>query len=164
MMEGDPLAVTVREFLVTLVDDSRAVLRAERRVALACKRPAHEVNPRRATCNFAAMLEFVAFADGRLHILITRLIPNGNDFRRNFLSISKSIVVCISLTIYWVAVSAPALNKRNTASRGDGIIFLPVFASTFMKTLPHQFLSININIQTWNATEALIVDVSISTF
>nr|WP_213301395.1 hypothetical protein [Paraburkholderia sacchari] len=46
---------------------SRAVLRAERRVALAGERPAHEVVARRAACDFATVFEFVTLSDRRFH-------------------------------------------------------------------------------------------------
>ena len=67
MVHSDPLAVAVGEFLVTLVDDSRTVLRAERRVTLAGERLAHEIVPRRAARHFAAVFEFVTLSDRRVH-------------------------------------------------------------------------------------------------
>jgi hypothetical protein len=75
VMEGNPFAVAVRELRVTLVDDGRAVLVANGFVALAGKRAPHEVEPFGAASHFAAVFEFVAFADGRFHF---RKI---NDFR-----------------------------------------------------------------------------------
>lgn len=67
MVHSDLLADAIREFLVTLVDDSRTVLRAERRVALAGERPAHEIVPWRAARHFAAVFEFVTLSDRRLY-------------------------------------------------------------------------------------------------
>ena len=73
MMKGDRLAVAVGKLVVALINRRRAVLLARRFVTLAGDRAAHDFKPRRAACDFAAVFELVAFANGRVHIHVTNL-------------------------------------------------------------------------------------------
>lgn len=68
------LVVAIGILVGALVNDGRAVQFADCLVTLAGKRLAHECAPRRAhSGHFAAMFEFVAFTDGRFHILATEI-------------------------------------------------------------------------------------------
>lgn len=66
-MEGNPLAVAIRELLVAFVNRGWPVQFTNGVIALAGKRPAHDLEPGRPSCDFAAVFEFVAFADRGFH-------------------------------------------------------------------------------------------------
>ncbi|KVO49901.1 hypothetical protein WT66_13095 [Burkholderia stagnalis] len=65
------LVVAIGKLVGTLVYDGRSMQVASRIVALPGERLTHECRPRRTAGDFAAVFEFVAFADGRFHIHIT---------------------------------------------------------------------------------------------
>jgi hypothetical protein len=81
VMEGDPFAVAVRELRVALVDDGRAVFVANGLVALAGKRAPHEVEPFGAASHFAAVFEFVAFANRRRSAHVLPFFTEGLIFK-----------------------------------------------------------------------------------
>lgn len=70
-VQCERLVVAIGKLAGTFVNDGLAVQVAGRVIALAGKRPAHEFGPRRAAGDFAAVFEFVAFANGRFHFLFS---------------------------------------------------------------------------------------------
>lgn len=63
MVEGNRLALAVAKLAVAVVCRRWPVLLADRLVTLADELLTHRLEPRRAASDFAAVLEFVAFAD-----------------------------------------------------------------------------------------------------